>query len=157
MKLSKKILCSVFAFVLLFSCILFAGCEISTDHLIKKYEGTYVYKSAVDTINNTAYDYEQGGKLKLYIRDGKAAFKNDNNGTIKYVYDLETSILGSSLKLLGDGYYCDGTEIERADYVFGSGNFEDDKLVIKLMFVEYAKGNDSTSLKAAITVTFERQ
>ena len=156
MKISKKVICSVLAVVLLASCMIFAGCEVSTDHLIKNYEGTYTYKSAVDTANNAEYDYANSGNLRLVIRDGKAVFRNDASGSKGFVYYLQTSILGSSLKLQGESFYVKDSAAKGADYVFGSANFEGDELVVKLMFVDYAKDDNSTELKCAITVTFEK-
>ena len=157
MKLSKKIVSFVLAIFMLASCFVFAGCQISNDYLIKNFEGTYKYKSAVDTINNVDYDYQKGGELKLYISNGKAAFKNNAASPKNFVYDLETSILGSSLKLLGEGYYYNGDTATRADYIFGSGYLDGSNLVLKLMFVDYSKSGEATELKCALTITFEKQ
>ena len=156
MKLSKKILCSFIAVLMFVSCVMFAGCEISTEHLMANYEGKFAYKSALNTLDNTNYDYALGGNVTLVIRDGKAVFKNDAQGTKNYVYYLDASIFGSSLKLVGDGYYYVDGAATRADYVFGSGVFDGDKLVVRLMFIDYARSETTTKLQCALTLTFER-
>ena len=148
--------------ILVVSACLFSGCEISNDGLMKTFEGKYTYQSAVDTTNErTAYDYQGGGNLTLTIRDGKAVFNNLTAPDGKnYIFTLEASILGNSLKLLGDGYfykdYSGNMVTEQADYVFGSANFVGDNLVVKLMFVSYATTEANTSLMGAIEVTFTK-
>ena len=148
--------------VLMVSTCLFSGCEIANDGLMKSFEGKYTYQSAVDTTNDrTAYDYQGGGNLTLTIRDGKAVFNNLTAPTGKdYVFVLEASILGNSLKLLGNGYFYQDVSgnmvTKQADYVFGSANFVGDNLVVKLMFVSYATTDANTSLMGAIEVTFTK-
>ena len=148
--------------ILVVSVCFFSGCEISNDGLMKNFEGKYTYQSAVDTTDERAvYDFQGGGNLTLTVRDGKAVFNNLSAPTGKsYIFTLEASIFGNSLKLLGDGYFyqdVDGNKVlKEADYVFGSANFVGENLVVKLMFVSYATDDANTNLMGAIEVTFAK-
>ena len=166
MRFSKKISILAVSFFVFFSVIFMSACNISTNNYMKDFEGTYIYESAINTLNEkSAVDFKQGGDFTLTIRDGKAVFNNLSAPNSKgFVFTLDASTYSNTLKLYGMGYYYKQTDnggaittsVETADYVFGSAIIKDGKLVVKLMFVKYATVSENTSLESAVEITFSK-
>ena len=164
MKFSKKIFFAALTFVVLLTSMFLSACSLENADLMKQFVGKYTYESCIDTMHEKVErDFAAGGNFTLTIRDNKAIFNNlSAENDLGFIFTLDAMVHGNTLKFHGRGYYYDeidndGTIIKitkEADYVFGSATKKDGKIVVKLMFVEYATVSENTSLKCAVEITF---